>query len=125
MPFFLFCLSVDILHLVNIDFFNKSSIIESVKGVIGMIKTLELLIQNCGNDVSFFRTKEMLYLTILDALEFDEDWEPIPRDYDNPKAIEFLLDWLESNCKHKSGTINIIYDFDDFSIMVDYSSYDA
>ena len=90
-----------------------------------MIKILELLIQNCGNDVSFFRTKEMLYLTILDALEFDEDWEPIPRDYDNPKAIEFLLDWLENNCKHKSGTINIIYDFDDFSIMVDYSSYDA
>ena len=90
-----------------------------------MIKSLELLIQNCGDDVSFFRTEEMFYLTIFDAVEFDEDWEPIPRKYDNPKAIECLLDWLENNCKRKSGEVNVIYEFDDFSIMVDYSSYDA
>lgn len=46
------------------------------------------------------------------------------RDYDNPVEVEYLENWLENNCIKKEEDFYATYFFKDFSVQVDYASYD-
>jgi len=55
---------------------------------------------------------------------FDDDWDEIDRDYDDPSAVESLLDDLENSCKSVHHDFYTLYHFDGFGVKVGFESYD-
>ena len=89
-----------------------------------MFDTLMALIDACENDVGFFKEDRMIHLTINDFEGFDGNWNEVMRDYDNPNAVDALLDWLNANCVSKVNELYITYSFDGFAVRLGYASFD-
>ena len=89
-----------------------------------MFDTLMTLIDACKNDVDFFEEDRMIDLTIIDFEGFDDNWNEVMRDYDNPNAVDALLDWLNANCVSKVDEFYVIYSFDGFAVQLGYASFD-
>ena len=89
-----------------------------------MYNKLISLINACGNDVDFRQESNQFYITFQDFLGFTDDREEEMRDYDNPTEVACLENWLENNCIKKEEDFYTIYFFKDFSVQVDYASYD-
>lgn len=89
-----------------------------------MFETLMALVDACENDVDYFEEGGMVHLTIDDFEGFDDNWNEVMRDYDNPDAVDALLDWLNENCAFKVDEFYAIYSFDDFAVQLGYTSFD-
>lgn len=89
-----------------------------------MFDTLMTLIDACENDVDFFEEGGMIHLTIDDFEGFDDNWNEVMRDYDNPDAVDTLLNWLNENCAFKVDEFYTIYSFDNFAVQLGYTSFD-
>ena len=89
-----------------------------------MFDTLMILINACENDVDFFKEDRMIHLTINDFEGFDGNWNEVMRDYDNPDAVNALLDWLNANCAFKVDEFYAVYSFGDFAVQLGYASFD-
>lgn len=89
-----------------------------------MFDTLMALIDACKNDVDFFEEDRMINLTIIDFEGFDNNWNEVMRDYDNPDAVAALLDWLNANCVSKVDEFYTTYFFDGFAVHLGYASFD-
>ena len=89
-----------------------------------MFDTLMILINACENDVYFFKEDGMIDLTINDFEGFDGNRNEVMRDYDNPDAVDALLDWLNANCVSKVNKFYAVYSFDGFAVKVGYASFD-
>ena len=89
-----------------------------------MLKTLMNLVDACKNDVDFFDNDDMIYLTLQDFEGFDDEWNEIMRNYDNPDAVDALLDWLDANCISKVEPFYTTYHFDGFNVLLGYASFD-
>ena len=89
-----------------------------------MFDTLMVLIDACENDVDFFEEDGMIDLTINDFEGFDDNWNEVMRDYDNPNAVDALLDWLNANCVSKVDEFYAVYSFGDFAVQLGYASFD-
>ena len=68
--------------------------------------------------------ENQLYVIFNDFEGFDENWDEIMRDYDNPKGVEMFLDSLEKNAAFIEESLYRTYHFDNFSVKVDYTSND-
>lgn len=84
-------------------------------------ETLDGLESDCWYEL---RGKNQLYVIFNDFEGFDENWDEIMRDYDNPKGVEMFLDLLEKNAAFIEGASCRTYHFDNFSVKVDYTSND-
>lgn len=89
-----------------------------------MFDTLMALINACENDVDFFEKDKIIHLTIDDFEGFDDNWNEVMRDYNNPNAVNALLDWLDINCAFKVDKFYTIYSFDGFAVELGYTSFD-
>lgn len=89
-----------------------------------MFDTLMTLIDACENDVDFFKEDRTIHLTINDFEGFDGNWNEVMRDYDNPDAVDALLDWLKANCAFKVDEFYTTYSFDGFAVRLGYASFD-
>lgn len=89
-----------------------------------MFDTLMALINACENDVDFFEKDKIIHLTIDDFKGFDDNWNEVMRDYNNPNAVNALLDWLDINCAFKVDEFYTIYSFDGFAVELGYTSFD-
>lgn len=89
-----------------------------------MFDTLMTLINACENDVDFFKIDRKIHLTINDLEGFNDDWNEVMRDYDNPNAVDALLNWLDTNCAFKVDEFYTIYSFDGFAVKLGYTSFD-
>lgn len=76
------------------------------------------------NDVDFYEIEDTLHVNFNDFEGFNEDWEEIDRDYENGELVNQVLDFLENNCKGQEGDFYKEYIFDDFNVIVGYSSFD-
>lgn len=76
------------------------------------------------NDVDFYEDKDTLHVNFNDFEGFDEDWEEIFRDYENGGLVHQVLNFLENNCKSQEGDLYKEFIFDDFNVIVGYSSFD-
>lgn len=85
-------------------------------------KLMELL-NNASADVDFEFTEEnFLDVTINDFEGFDEEWNEISREYVNAQAVENVLDFLNQfNCE---GDFYRVYQVDELSVQVGYTSFD-
>ena len=88
-----------------------------------MFDTLMTLIDACENDVDFFKEDRMIHLTINDFEGFVGNWNEVMRDYDNPDAVNALLDWLNANCAFKVNELYTTYSFDGFAVHLGYASF--
>ena len=84
-------------------------------------------VSNCKNDVdlSYSSMDDKEYsLTFSDFYGFDENWDEVYRDYDNPQAVEELEEWLNENCLKREDKLYSRYYFNDFIVTTGYTSYD-
>lgn len=84
-------------------------------------ETLDGLESDCWYEL---HGKNQLYVIFNDFEGFDENWNEIMRDYNNPKGVEMFLDLLEKNAAFIEGASCRTYHFDNFSVKVDYTSND-
>lgn len=90
-----------------------------------MKKYLEKLVEMCGEDVNMrMDCIGTIHLDFVDFAGFDDDWNEIMRDYDNPQAVANLINWLNDNCLSCDEDFYATYDLGDFSVIVGYTSYD-
>ena len=89
------------------------------KELLEMLNKLE-----ATNDVSVFNYENTLHVDFNDFGGFNEDWEEIFRNYENEELVNQVLDFLENNCKSQEGDFYKEYIFDDFNVVVGYSSFD-
>lgn len=81
-------------------------------------------LNNLGNDVDFNEYNGVIEINFNDFEGFDEDWNEVLRDYDNPSMVSELLDFLSNNCKEVVNDFYTTYIFNDFQVVVGYASYD-
>lgn len=83
------------------------------------------VMDSLGEDVTYFYRKGVLYVTLEDFAGFDEDWNEIDRDYDNPEAVDDFLIMLEENSRsYDSVGCYEVYGFDGFEVMLGCASFD-
>ena len=62
---------------------------------------------------------------IIDDFEgFDDNWCEIDREYDDPEAVEEVLEWLEENADFVDGDFYRYYHFGEIVVEVGYTSFD-
>lgn len=91
-----------------------------------LIQFLEKVIK-CKNDVSlsyYSLNTAKLDLTFNDFAYFDDNWNEVYRDYDNPQAVAELKDWLKENCIQYDDNLYTHYYFNNFIVTTGYASYD-
>lgn len=85
-----------------------------------LVNTLNAL----GNDVFYSEYENVFDVTINDFEGFDDDWNEIDRDFDNPQAVEDFEETLENECNYFEGDYSRTYYFDDFTVWLGYASQD-
>jgi hypothetical protein len=89
-----------------------------------MKELLEMLVNACGVDVDMTEIDNTCHIDFNDFEGFDENWDEIMRDYENPQAVSNLINWLNDNCLYCDEEYYTTYDFGDFIVKVGYTSYD-
>ncbi len=90
-----------------------------------IMKKLIDLLERCGADVDYYNNIENLEITFNDFKGFDEDFEEIYREYENPNAVEEVKQYLDNNAKLVSNyTCYKVYSLDNRTIIVGYASAD-
>ena len=64
-----------------------------------MLETLRNLVNACSeNDVEYYEFENgWIDVEILDFLGFDENWDEIDNEFENPDAVENLVNWIREN----------------------------
>ena len=76
-----------------------------------MITTIKAL----GADASYRVSGSKIRVDLNDFEGFDEDWDEIMRDYDDPEAVSAFEEMLEAECLRQSGDFYTTYYFEGFS----------
>ena len=69
-------------------------------------------------------SKGDLHITFDDFEGFDENWDEVEREYDNPEAVEAFMERLEAEAREAYEDYYDYYVMDGFTIKVGYSSFD-
>ena len=85
-----------------------------------LINTLNAL----GNDVIYNEYGHTFNVTIEDFEGFDNNWNEVYRDLDNPQAVEDFEETLENECNHFIDDYYKTYCFDGFTVQLGCASYD-
>lgn len=91
-----------------------------------MLSELMVLVNACGADaaINSYDQGKSYHITIDDYDGFDDDYEALEREYDNPQAVEALLEWLSAHCNKTIENLYTDYYFDNFMVEVGYTSFD-
>ena len=83
------------------------------------------IMDSLGEDVTYLEHKGVLYVTLEDFAGFDEDWNEVDRDYDNPEAVDDFLTMLEEASRsYDNDGYYEIYSFDGFGVRLGCASFD-
>ena len=85
--------------------------------ILNKVKELE-------SDIITFDYEDSISLTIDDCEGFDEDWNVIDRQLDNPNGVDRLLEFLTNTCKSVVSDFYTTFHYDNFDVIVGYSSFD-
>ena len=88
------------------------------KELLEMLNKLEEI-----GDIDFYDDEGTIYVDFNDYIGFYEDGEPIAREYGNEGLVYQVLNFLEKNCKNQEGNYYTKFIFDDFKVIVGYSSF--
>ena len=88
-----------------------------------MLNTLMTMIDACENDVGFEIEQSEIHLIVDDFFDFDEDGNVLIRDYDHPREVSALLDWLGDNCISQTDDFyDPVYSFNGFTVRLGFTS---
>ena len=85
--------------------------------ILNKVKELE-------SDIIMFDFDTTIRLTIDDIEGFDEDWSEIERELENSNGVNEFLEFLANTCKSMEQDFYTTYNYDDFDVIVGYSSFD-
>ena len=88
------------------------------------IETIIAQLDRISTDSYYDVSDNHIDLTIDDFEGFDEDWHEIDREYDDPEAVEEVLEWLEENADFVDGDFYRYYHFGEIVVEVGYTSFD-
>lgn len=78
-----------------------------------------------GEDIFVATSENAIYLTVNDFEGFNADWEEVMRDLDNEQGVQELLGYVATNAlEADTDTLYKRYEFEGFSVIVGYGSYD-
>ena len=89
-----------------------------------MMNELMGLVNVCGYDAYLDKMPYGYEITFHDFVGFDDDWNEVFRDCDNPAAVDALLAWLDANCDARTDNLYTDYRFGDAVVRVGYTSFD-
>jgi len=84
-----------------------------------MLKELEEV-----GDVIFFNNDNVIKVDFNDFYGFTSNGEELMRPYTNEELVNKVISFLNNNCVSKSGDFYVNYHFNDFVVVVGFSSYD-
>ena len=84
-----------------------------------MLKKLEEV-----NDILLNTTNNKIEIDFNDFEGFNDEWEEIDRDYVNPELVDEVIAFLNNNCIAKNDNFYATYYFNNFEVMVGFTSYD-
>jgi hypothetical protein len=83
------------------------------------------VMNSLGEDVTYWDYDNVLHVTLEDFAGFDENWNEVDRDYDNPEAVNDFLIMLEDSCHvYDNDGLYELYRFDDFDVKLGCASFD-
>lgn len=85
-----------------------------------MIATIKAL----GADAIYYVRGSEIHVDIDDFESFDDDWDEVMRDYDNPEAVSAFEEMLEAECLRQNDDFYTTYYFEGFSVVLGYTSFD-
>lgn len=77
-----------------------------------------------GADAIVFDFNRQIHVDFNDFEGFDDDWSEIMRDYDDENAVEAFEETLRAEALKIDDNFYTTYYFDDFVVIVGYTSYD-
>lgn len=89
-----------------------------------MRNTIVEMIKEMENDVDFREVDNKIIVTIDDFFGFNDDFEEVFREYENPEKVEAFKDFLEKGCLEKEDDFYIRYHFNDCEVVLGYTSFD-
>lgn len=89
-----------------------------------MRNTIVEMIKEMENDVDFREVDNKIIVTIDDFFGFNDDFEEVFREYENPEKVEAFKDFLEKGCLEKEDGFYIRYHFNDCEVVLGYTSFD-
>ena len=89
-----------------------------------MRNTIVEMIKAMGNDVDFRENGNRIFVTIDDFEGFDENFEEVFREYENPAKVDTFKNFLERECVEKDDDFYIRYHFNDCEVVLGYTSFD-
>ena len=90
-----------------------------------MYETIVTKAEALGEDIFVFASEDAIRLTVNDFEGFNADWEEVMRDLDNPQGVQELLGYIATNAlESDTDTLYKRYEFEGFSVIVGYGSYD-
>lgn len=75
-------------------------------------------------DVSYEMDEDGFDVVIEDFNGFDEGWNEVMREYENPEAVAQFEQMLQNECLSAEGDYYRIYHFDGFDVQLGYASFD-
>ena len=84
------------------------------------------LLATAGEDLSVckYPNRTRIYVTVVDFLGFDENYNEIYRDLDNPELVDSIKNKLMESADEVYGNFVRYFKFGDFTVVWDYSSMD-
>lgn len=89
-----------------------------------MMEMLLEMLETMGEDVDYVVLNDAtVNITVNDFEGFDENWNEIEREY-NAETVETLINWLDTHCVSTKNDFYSYYEFEEFSVVLGYASYD-
>ena len=88
------------------------------------IENVRALVEALGDDAMVYGTGNTLHITLCDFGGFDDAWNELDREYDNPEAVTNLLAILQTEAVEVEENLYTTYRFNGFSVRVGYESFD-
>lgn len=83
------------------------------------------VMDSLGEDVSYIDYGNTIDVTLEDFAGFDQEWDEVYRDYDNPEAVDDFLTMLEKDSRsYNNNGLYETYSFDGFDVILGCASFD-
>lgn len=82
------------------------------------------LLATAGADLDVSVYHNRINVTVEDFEGFDDDWNEIERKLDNKELVDSIQEQLETSALSVSGDFYRYYEFDGFTVVWGYASFD-
>jgi hypothetical protein len=82
------------------------------------------LLATAGADLEVFALDGEISVTVQDFAGFDDSWREVDRELDDEDLVDSVQEQLEAMALSADGDFYRYYEFDDFTVVWGYASFD-